>query len=128
MDHVHYKLKNICYYHHLAFLRYSFYASKSMTYYLFLLNFISQFLKYILLIMVLQLSQFFPLYPSSTLHPSTLQHSPFLSSCPWVVHISSLTSLFPILFLTSPCLFNAYQLCFLFSIPSVHHSSPSPPQ
>lgn len=40
MDHVHYKLTNISYYH-LAFLKYSFYPSKSMTYYLFLLNFIS---------------------------------------------------------------------------------------
>ena len=40
--------------------------------------------------------------------PPTLQHPP-LSSCPWVVHISSLNSLFPIPFLTSPHLFNAYQ-------------------
>ena len=34
-----------------------------------------------------------------------------LSSCPWVMHISSLASPFPILFLTSPCLFCTYQLC-----------------
>ena len=47
--------------------------------------------------MLLQLSQFFPLYP---LHP--VPHSPPLSSCPWVIHISSLASPFPILFLTYP--------------------------
>ena len=74
------------------------------------------FLKYILLIMLLQFSQFFPLCPPSTLHPPTLQHSPALSSCPWVVRISSLSSLFPIPFLTSPHLFNAYQLCFFFLV------------
>ena len=38
----------------------------------------------------------------------------YFRSCPWVVHISSLASPFPILFLTSPCLFCTYQLCFLF--------------
>ena len=42
---------------------------------------------------------------------------PYLSSCPWVIHISSLASPFPILFLTSPCLFSTYHLCFLFPIP-----------
>ena len=73
--------------------------------------------KYILLIMLLQLSHFFlpliPLHPAHPLH----QHSPPLSSCPWVVHISSLASPFPILFLTSPCLFCTYHLCFLFPVP-----------
>ena len=39
------------------------------------------------------------------------------SSCPWVVHISSLASTFPTLFLTSPCLFYSYHLCYLFSVP-----------
>ena len=39
-----------------------------------------------------------------------------LSSCPWVIHISSLASTFPILFLTSPCLFCTYYLCFLFPL------------
>ena len=56
--------------------------------------------KYILLIMLLQLSHFLPfipLCPVSLPHP----HSP-LGSCPWVVHVSSLASPFPILFLTSP--------------------------
>ena len=53
----------------------------------------------------------FPLYPPSTLHPPTLQH-PTLSSCPWIVHISSLSSLFPILFLISPYLF---YVCLLYT-------------
>ena len=56
---------------------------------------------------------FVPLCPAPP--PSTsIPHA--LSSCPWVVHISSLASPFPILFLTSPCLFCAYELCFLFSV------------
>ena len=58
----------------------------------------------------------------SSLSPSTLcprpSHMPYpLCSCPWVLHRSSLASLFPILFLTSPCLFYTYQLCFLFPVP-----------
>ena len=59
---------------------------------------------------------FFPCYspPSSTLIPSSI---PPLSSCPWVLHISSLASPFSILFLTSPCLFCTYKLCFLFPVP-----------
>ena len=51
-----------------------------------------------------------------TQYPHSLQHLPHLRSCPWVVHIISLTSPFPILFLTSPCLFSTYQLCFLFPV------------
>ena len=43
----------------------------------------------------------FPPVPSSTQYPHSLQQPPTLSSCPWVVHISSLASPFPILFLTS---------------------------
>ena len=63
------------------------------------------FFKYILLIMLLQLSHFFsPLFPS-TLQPPLPLHPPTLSSCPWVVHISSLACVFPILFLTSPVYF-----------------------
>ena len=63
--------------------------------------------------MLLQLSHFFSLYsplPCNPLPPSF----PHLSSCPWVIHISSLASPFPILFLTSLCLFYTYYLCFLF--------------
>ena len=66
-----------------------------------------------LLLMLLQLSQFFPLVP---LHPVPILSSnlPRLSSCSWVMHISFLASSFPILFCTSPCLFCTYHLCFLF--------------
>ena len=75
-------------------------------------------LKYILLIMLLQLSPFFsPHYPPPfRTILLTLQHHPH-SSRPWVVHISSLASPFPILFLTFPCLFSTYHLCFLFPVP-----------
>ena len=59
------------------------------------------------------ISPFIPLYPAHPSHP----HSPRLSSCPWVIHISSLASPFPILFLTSPYLFCTYHLCFLFPVP-----------
>ena len=55
-----------------------------------------------------------PLHPVSHFPPAI---STPLSSCPWVVHISSLASLFPILFLTSSCLFCTYQLCFLIPEP-----------
>ena len=58
-----------------------------------------------------------PLYPPlpGTPIPSSV---PSLSSCPWVKQISSLASPFPILFLTSPCLFCTYPLCFLFPVTS----------
>ena len=82
------------------------------------------FFKYILLIMVLQLSHFFPPChtPPYTSLPTCIP--PALSSCPWVIHISSSASPFPILFLTSPCLFCTYCLCFLFPVP-LPHSLPS---
>ena len=53
----------------------------------------------------------------SPFSPSTLYSPAPLSSCPWVAHVSSLASPFPILFLTSHCLFCTYQLFFLFSVP-----------
>ena len=56
------------------------------------------FLKYILLIMLLQLSHFFFPFSPSPLNPPSLQQSTHLSSCPWVIHISSLASPIPILF------------------------------
>ena len=66
--------------------------------------------------MLLQLSHFFsPSFPS-TLHPLPPAF-PTLSSCPHIVCIYFLASLFPILFLTSPCLFCTYHLCFLFPGP-----------
>ena len=81
---------------------------------------ISSFFKYILLIMLLQLSHLF----LSTLHSPPTVFLP-LSLCPWVVHISSLASTFPVLFLTSPCQFCTYHLCFLFPC-LFPHSPPSP--
>ena len=66
--------------------------------------------------MLLQLSHFPPFIPLCPASPSQL-HSPHLSSCSWVLHISSLASSFPILFLPSPCLFSTYHLCFLFPVP-----------
>ena len=62
--------------------------------------------------MLLQLSPFHVVPP----FPTAISH---LSSCAWVMYVSSLTSPFPILFLTSPCLFHTYQL---YLIPA-----PSPP-
>ena len=48
-------------------------------------------------------------------HPLPPTFHPY-SSCPWVIHITSLSSTFPILFLPSPCLFSTYHLCCLFSV------------
>ena len=47
---------------------------------------------------------FIPLWPEHPLPPAF----PHFSSCPWIVHISSLASIFPIPFLTYPCLFSTY--------------------
>ena len=61
----------------------------------------------------------FPISPSlssSSLYPQP-SSIPHLSSCPRVVHVSSLSPLFPIPFLTSPYLFYANQLCFFFPLP-----------
>ena len=71
--------------------------------------------KYILLIMLLELSHFFSSLFPSTLYPHPPSF-PQLSSCPWVIHINSLASPFPVQFLTSLCLFDTYHLCFLFPI------------
>ena len=65
-----------------------------------------------------------PIYssPPCTPLPPAL---PPLSSRPWVVHINPLASPFPIIFLTSPCQFCTYHLCFLFPC-LFPHSPPSP--
>ena len=68
---------------------------------------------------------FSPLYSLPPCIPFPTCISPTLSSCPWVIHISSLASPFPILFLTSSCLFCTYHLCFLFPVP-LPPFSPSP--
>ena len=77
--------------------------------------------------MLFQLSHFF--LPFIPLHPAPLshEHSPLLSSCPWVVHVSSLASTFPILFLPSSCLFSTYHLCYLFSVPFPLSPPPTSP-
>ena len=76
------------------------------------------------MIMLLQFSQFLPLFSPSTLPHSTLQHShPRLSSCPWVVHISSLSSLFPIPFLS----LLIYSLLTNYASSSLYLSHPIPP-
>ena len=67
--------------------------------------------KIYLLIMLLQLSTFF-LCPPPPSTPIPSSNFPFISY-PWVVHRSFLASPFPILFLTSSCLFCAYQCVFL---------------
>ena len=56
--------------------------------------------------------------PSSLVIPT-----PTISSRSWVMQISSFDYLFPILFLTSPCLFCTYQLCFLVPAPFPPFSS-----
>ena len=89
-----------------------FYIVKSIN--LFLYSFIT-FLMYFIdyAITVVPFSPFIPLHPVRPVPPAF----PSPSSCLWVVHISSLASPFPILFLTSPCLFSTYHLCYLFSVP-----------
>ena len=66
--------------------------------------------------MLLQLSHFLPFITLHPAHPIPPASSP-ISSCQWVIHIRSLASPFPILFLTSPCLFSTYYLCYLFPVP-----------
>ena len=69
----------------------------------------------------------FPCLHSTPSCPPLSPTFPPYSSCPWVMHISSLASTFPILFLPSPCLFPTYHLCYLLSVPfpplSPSHSS-----
>ena len=80
------------------------------------------FLKYILSICYYSCPMFCLLFPS-TLYTPTRIPAPTpasFSSCPWVVHISSLASTFPILFLTSPVyylptIYASYSL-YLFSL------------
>ena len=92
---------------------------------LFLIIFI---FKDILLIMLLLFSQFSPFISPLLCTPNPPAFL-LLSSCPWVVHVSSLNSLFPISFLTSSRLVYAYQLCFLFPVlfPTIPPPSPTEP-
>ena len=92
---------------------------------IWILRFVSfiYFLRYILLIILLQLSWFFLLCPSPHRTPHSLRQFPHHCSCPWVMRISSLATPFPILCFTSPWLFCNY----LFILPSPLTSSPIPP-
>ena len=84
------------------------------------------FLKYILLIILLQLSHilltFILLHAAAPLPQASL---PPISSCPWVTHRSSLASQFPILFFTSLRLFLP-AICASYSLFLFPHSSPIP--
>ena len=64
-------------------------------------NFYLLIFKIYLLIMLLQLSHFPPFTPLHPAHPLPPTFPPY-SSCPWVIHVSSLASPFPILYLPSP--------------------------
>ena len=66
------------------------------------------FNNYILLIMLLQLSWFFPLGPPPPSTPYSLRQSPHHCSCLGVMHISSLATPFSILYFISPWLFCNY--------------------
>ena len=75
------------------------------------------FLNYILLIMLLHLSQFFSLHlPLPSPAPCTLRQSPLRCPCPWVMHICSSATLFLMLYFTSPWLFCNYQFVLLNSL------------
>ena len=60
---------------------------------------------------------FSPHYSPPPCTPLPPSFPPALSSCPWIIYISSLASPFPILSLTSHCLFCTYHLCCLFFSP-----------
>ena len=71
-------------------------------FYFFTTWFPFHFLNYILLIMLLQLSWFFPCCPSPSSIPYSLRQSPHHCSNPRVRCVSSLATPFPILHFTSP--------------------------
>ena len=82
----------------------------------------SSFFNYIVLIMLLQLSWFFPLCPSPPSAPYSLRQALHHCSCPWVTSMSCLAAPCPILNFTSPWLFCNY----LFVLLSPLTSSPIP--
>ena len=71
----------------------------------------------------------FPLSPiPHHLAPHSLRQSPNHCPCPWVMHVCSLATLFPMLYFTSPWLFCNYQFVLLnplTSTPSPHTPFPS---
>ena len=87
----------------------------------FIFLFLIHFIDYA--ITVVPFPPFTPLHPTHPLPPIFLHYS----SCPWVIHINSLASTFPTLFLPSPCVFSTYHLCYLFSVPFPPVSPSQPP-
>ena len=77
------------------------------------------FFNYILLIMLLQLSWFFPLCSTPPSIPHSLRQSPHHCSWIWVMHICSLATPSPMLYLTSPWLFFNYLFVLLFFLQHV---------
>ena len=75
--------------------------------------------------MLLQLSHFPPFTPLHPAHPLPPTFPPY-SSCPWVIHVSSLASTFPILFLPSPVYFlpTVYATYSLYLSPLSHPPNP----
>ena len=69
---------------------------------------------------------FLPLFAPSTQQPHSLRQSPNDCSCPWVIHISSLATLFPILQFISPWLFCNYLFLLLKPLTS-SPNVPNPP-
>ena len=75
------------------------------------------FKKYIFIDYAITVVPFPPFIPFHPAHLLPLTFPTPYSSFPWVILISSLASMFPILFLISPCLFCTCHLCFLFLVP-----------
>ena len=96
----------------LLFLNSCFFILFWLDYSFFKKKFLNIFIDYAITVV----PHFSPLYCPPPCTPLSIAF-PHLSSCPWVIHVSSLASTFPILFLPSPCLFSTYHLCYLFSEP-----------
>ena len=91
------------------------------------LTFFTIFKNYTLLIMLIQLSWFFPLWLPPPKTPHSLRQSPYHCSCPWVMHISALATPFPKPYFTSPWLFYNYIFVLLNPLTSsLIPSNPSP--
>ena len=94
---------------------------------LFHIDFFFPFSKYILLIILSWLSHFIHLCPQPPNTPHSLRQSPHHCSCLWIMHISSLATPFPILYITPLWLFSNYLLVLLSPLtfsPNMQHSPP----